>query len=55
MSGNTRELRVETVSIADLKPYHRNARKHSKKQIAQIAESMRQFGWTVRRRMIWNH
>jgi DNA modification methylase len=32
--------------IASLKPWPRNARTHSKKQIKQIAESIRQFGFT---------
>ena len=31
---------------ADLKPAKRNARKHSQKQIAQLAASIRQFGFT---------
>ena len=30
----------------DLTPYPRNARTHSKKHIRQIAESIKQFGWT---------
>src|SRR5829696_8520043 len=32
--------------VASLKPYERNARTHSKKQINQIAASIRQFGFT---------
>lgn len=32
--------------IADLRPYARNARTHSKKQIAQIARSIERFGFT---------
>ena len=32
-------------AIADIKPSPRNARKHSKKQIHLIAESMRKFGF----------
>lgn len=32
--------------IADLKPYARNSRTHSEAQIAQIAESIKKFGWT---------
>ena len=32
--------------IADLKPYPRNARTHSKKQIRQIAKSIQEFGFT---------
>ena len=33
-------------SIDELKPYSRNARTHSKKQIRQIADSIRRFGFT---------
>ena len=39
-------LRVEYRAPDKLKPYPRNARTHSKKQIRQIAESVRQFGFT---------
>jgi hypothetical protein len=38
---------VESWPIARLIPYARNARTHSDAQIAQIAGSMREFGWTV--------
>ena len=34
-------------SISSLKPYPRNARTHSPKQIQQIAASIREFGFTV--------
>ena len=37
---------IETVSLASLKPANRNARTHSKKQINQIAASMKRFGFT---------
>ena len=37
---------VRMVNPADLKPAKRNARTHSKKQIAQLAASIRQFGFT---------
>ena len=33
-------------SPEDLRPYKRNARRHSKKQIRQIAESIKRFGFT---------
>src|SRR5262249_44748844 len=33
-------------SIADLRPYSRNARTHSRKQIRQIADSIKRFGFT---------
>ena len=39
-------LGVEYLSIAAIRPYPRNARTHSKKQINQIADSIRQFGFT---------
>jgi ParB-like chromosome segregation protein Spo0J len=38
---------VERRSIDKLVPYARNARKHRPSQIAEIAASMREFGWTV--------
>jgi DNA modification methylase len=37
---------VEHCSTASLKPYARNARRHSKKQIKQIADSIERFGFT---------
>jgi DNA modification methylase len=37
---------VETVSVSKLRPYTKNARTHSKKQIWQIAESINRFGFT---------
>ncbi len=46
MNNMLRDLRVENRPIGELAGYARNARRHSKKQIGQIAESMRQFGWT---------
>jgi ParB-like chromosome segregation protein Spo0J len=39
-------LRIEYRAPDQLTPYPRNARTHSKKQIRQIAESVRQFGFT---------
>lgn len=41
-----RDLQVQTVPVSSLKPYPRNARTHSKKQIRQIADSIGEFGWT---------
>jgi DNA modification methylase len=37
---------IESIAVMRLKPYPGNARKHSKKQIRQIAESIRRFGFT---------
>jgi DNA modification methylase len=41
-----RELRLEIRPIAQLKPNPLNARTHPKKQIKQIASSIKQFGFT---------
>lgn len=37
---------IKSVAVADLIPYARNARTHSDEQVAQIAASIREFGWT---------
>jgi len=39
-------LSIEYIKPGDLKPFERNARLHSRKQIQQIAESIRIFGFT---------
>lgn len=39
-------MALQTMSIGELKPYPRNARTHSKKQIKQIAKSIERFGFT---------
>lgn len=41
-----RDLRVVNLPVDSLTPFRGNARKHSAKQVAQIAESMRVFGFT---------
>src|ERR1044071_60314 len=41
-----RILRVEYRPLEGLIPYARNARTHSDTQIAQIAASIKEFGWT---------
>ena len=33
-------------SVGDLIPYARNSRTHSDEQVAQIAASIKEFGWT---------
>jgi hypothetical protein len=38
--------KIERRAVADLKPYENNPRKHSDEQIAQIAASIREWGWT---------
>ncbi len=37
--------KIENRSISSLKPYPQNARRHSKKQIRQIADSIKRFGF----------
>lgn len=39
-------LKIEYKPIADLIPYARNSRTHGDAQVAQIAASIREFGWT---------
>ena len=38
---------VERRAISTLRPFPRNARTHSPEQIAQIASSISEFGWTI--------
>lgn len=38
---------VERRMVADLIPYARNSRTHSEAQVAQIAASIKEWGWTV--------
>jgi DNA modification methylase len=38
-------MAIEPVPVASLRPYRGNARTHSKKQIRQIADSIREFGF----------
>src|ERR1022692_1958423 len=42
----THKLQVEERALADLIPYDRNPRTHSEQQVAQVAASIKQFGWT---------
>jgi ParB-like chromosome segregation protein Spo0J len=42
----TIDQHITEKSIADLRPYSRNARTHSRKQIRQIADSIKRFGFT---------
>lgn len=39
--------KVERRKVADLVPYARNSRTHSDEQVAQIAASIREWGWTM--------
>src|ERR1700738_3850462 len=38
--------RIELIAVTQLTPYRNNARTHSRKQLRQIAASIRQFGFT---------
>ena len=38
-------MQVQDVNISLIKPYRNNAKRHTDTQIANVAESIRQFGW----------
>lgn len=38
-------MKIENVKVSDLIPYERNAKKHDTKQIKNVAESIKQFGF----------
>jgi DNA modification methylase len=40
------EIEVKYRKVEDLIPYVNNSRKHSEEQVAQIASSIKEFGWT---------
>lgn len=40
------ELNVQQIKVADLIPYAQNSRVHNDAQVAQIAASIKEFGWT---------
>lgn len=40
------ELKIEYLSINDLKPYDRNARKHQNEDVAAIVNSIKEFGFS---------
>ena len=40
-------LKIEYIAVKDIKPNPKNPRKHSKKQISQLANCVSQFGFTV--------
>ncbi len=46
VNGVLRDLIVERRPIDQLIPYARNARTHSEEQVAQVAASIIEFGWT---------
>ena len=39
-------MQIQQRKIADLIPYAKNSRTHSDAQVAQIAASIKEFGWT---------
>jgi hypothetical protein len=39
-------MMIELIPVSKLRPYAKNARTHSKKQIRQIADSIKAFGFT---------
>lgn len=39
-------MKIEQVAVESLIPYARNSRTHSDDQVAQIAASIKEFGWT---------
>jgi ParB-like chromosome segregation protein Spo0J len=39
-------VQIKTVSVQQLIPYVKNSRTHSDAQVAQIAASIKEFGWT---------
>ncbi len=45
-TGRGGALSIEHRKVDDLIPYARNARTHDYEQVAQIAASIREFGWT---------
>ena len=38
-------MNIKQVKVADIKPYKKNAKKHDKTQIDNVAESIKQFGF----------
>ena len=39
------QFNIEWKDVADVNPYARNAKKHDEIQVANVAESIKQFGW----------
>jgi len=40
-------MQLESIAIDDLKPYSKNARRHSTKQIDLLAKNIQEFGFTT--------
>ena len=47
MADNWPADKIERRKVEDLIPYARNARTHSEEQVAQIAASIKEWGWTT--------
>ena len=47
MNAPLSHKQIEYWPLAQLKPYERNAKTHDTDQVARIAASMAEFGWTV--------
>jgi len=39
-------MKIENIAIESLIPYARNSRTHSEEQVAQVAASIKEFGFT---------
>src|SRR5262249_44687751 len=46
MVAPNQDLRIEYLAVPQLRPFGANARTHSKKQVRQIADSIKAFGFT---------
>lgn len=38
-------MKIEIRKVSEIKPYPKNAKKHNRNQIEQVAESIKRFGW----------
>jgi len=38
-------MNIQNIKLSHIKPYQSNAKKHDKKQITQVANSIKRFGW----------
>lgn len=38
-------MKIEQLGLKELKPYERNAKKHDERQIKNVMESIKQFGF----------
>ena len=47
MHESLRSLKIENIQITQLRPHRGNPRTHSAKQVRQIADSIREFGFNT--------